>query len=150
MSLFPQRNRGFTLIELLVVIAIIGILAGVIFISLSGAKASARDARRESDIRQIVSAQGLYYNNNSAYLITRAIPLSIGTFLTTVPIDPGPGSPSYGWVDNVEAFQDYCVYATLEKASPTGGNKLIFTGGPGGSRQRDVATTFIPTLADCE
>jgi len=52
---------GFTLIELLVVIAIIGILSGIVIVSMSGARAKARDARRLSDMRQIATALQMYY-----------------------------------------------------------------------------------------
>ncbi len=49
-----QRNeKGFTLIELLVVIAIIGILATLGTVSLSSARAKARDAKRLSDVKQL-------------------------------------------------------------------------------------------------
>lgn len=50
------RNRargGFTLIELLVVVAIIGLLASVVFASLTTARARGRDARRVSDLREM-------------------------------------------------------------------------------------------------
>jgi prepilin-type N-terminal cleavage/methylation domain-containing protein len=45
--------KSFTLIELLVVIAIIGILAGIIVVSMGSAQGSANDARRKTDVNQL-------------------------------------------------------------------------------------------------
>jgi prepilin-type N-terminal cleavage/methylation domain-containing protein len=59
-------KKGFTLIELLVVIAIIGMLSSIVLVSLGGARARARDAKRQSDIRQISLALELAYNDSSA------------------------------------------------------------------------------------
>ena len=55
-TIFSSKNsRGFTLIELLVVIAIIGLLASVVFASLTTARQRGRDANRVSTLKQIAN-----------------------------------------------------------------------------------------------
>lgn len=64
-------DEGFTLIELLVVIAIIGVLASVVLTSLTTARARARDARRVSDLKQMINAiSQLAENANFATCVT--------------------------------------------------------------------------------
>lgn len=58
---------GFTLIELLVVIAIVGVLASVVLVALNASRAKARDVKRLADIRQLVQALEMYYDQNGAY-----------------------------------------------------------------------------------
>lgn len=60
-------TRGFTLIELLVVIAIIGILAVIGLTELRGAKESARNSVRMSDLAQIRLALNLYFDDTDHY-----------------------------------------------------------------------------------
>lgn len=59
-----NRSSGFTLIELLVVITIIGVLASVVLAALDDARASARDSKRVSEVRQLQTALEMYANLN--------------------------------------------------------------------------------------
>jgi len=63
----PKGKSAFTLIELLVVIAIIGILVTISIVSLSNARAKARDAKRVADIKQIQTALELFFNDQNRY-----------------------------------------------------------------------------------
>jgi len=64
-----KRLIAFTLIELLVVIAIVGILSGFVLVSLNSATNQATDARRKSDLSQIVKALLVYNTSNPTYPI---------------------------------------------------------------------------------
>src|SRR6185436_6509975 len=95
-NLFNRKDRGFTLIELLVVIAIIGILAAVVLVSLNSARQKSRDARRLADVRQIMTALELYYNDNGGYPQATLNDNGGGAYPVAVTRpDPTTGSPRF-------------------------------------------------------
>ncbi|MCK9393541.1 type II secretion system GspH family protein, partial [bacterium] len=72
-----MQNKGFTLIELLVVIAIIGILAGIIVVSMGGAQNAAKDAKVQSTLSQMRTAAQMYsMSHGNAYGTNAAIATS--------------------------------------------------------------------------
>ncbi|MBI2473230.1 type II secretion system protein [Candidatus Uhrbacteria bacterium] len=66
MSTNTNFKQGFTLVELLIVIAIVAILVAVIFVALDPATrfSQARDAVRQNDVGEILSAIKLYQVDN--------------------------------------------------------------------------------------
>ena len=60
-------SQGFTLVELMVVVGIIAILATAVMASFSGGQAQARDAERQTELRQMEIAIESYRRDNRRY-----------------------------------------------------------------------------------
>ncbi|MFA6492942.1 MAG: type II secretion system protein [Patescibacteria group bacterium] len=65
-----SRLKGFTLIELLVVVFIIAVLASLVIVNVSGARASARDAKRVANMKTIQGALEQYNEKYGTYPMT--------------------------------------------------------------------------------
>ena len=61
-----MNKKGFTLIELLIVISIIGILAGIVIVSLSGSTDNAEDAATKANLRSVATLYAEVFAENNA------------------------------------------------------------------------------------
>jgi len=62
-----RRNEGFTLIELLVVIAIIGLLAGIVWVGLTGARLKAKISKASAETNTIYKAIMMFHADTGKY-----------------------------------------------------------------------------------
>jgi len=62
-----RNSKGFTLIELLIVVVIIGILASIAIPKFANTKEKAYLAAMKADLRNLVTAQESYFEENMTY-----------------------------------------------------------------------------------
>ena len=142
LNFLKGKSKGFTLIELLVVIAIIGILAAVVLVSLNSARAKSRDAKRLADVRQVMTAMELFYNDNNSYpddggvtpTLTDGAP-AFSTFLSQWPTTPTPNDGTCTAAENTYTYigiDSTCLVANLDATDPACYNLTFCLGAPTG------------------
>ena len=119
-----QKDRGFTLIEILFIVAILAVLIAALSFSFSNIPKKARDRRGMSDLRAIVHALEMKYNENLHYpnlpdaetSISDTINLQGNPLLPHLSELPqGNGVREYHWKDDSTLNpQNFCVYFQLE------------------------------------
>lgn len=112
-----NNKKGFTLIELLIVVAIIGVLAAFAGIKLVGAQKSARDANRQSDLKQYQNLLEVYANSNNSRYPIEVISANVSDLCGIL----GAGATCEDDSDNPYQYQTdasgfkYVLWAKLEK-----------------------------------
>lgn len=114
-----MKGKGFTLVELLVVIAVIGIVSSVALVGFSGSRAKARDARRISDLQNILKDVIVRQGFNSVTLgCTNPTGTNLITSCTSL---YGYTDPS-GTITCNKAIPRACQYTVF--LPPTGGTLM--------------------------
>ena len=161
-------KKGFTLIELLVVVSIISLLAAMILVSLSMARARARDSERKQNMIQLRTALELYQAQNNSYPVqpywtTAPTGLSScswshesedwipglasagngGPFIPSLPKDPNPKRvPCRGYY-YISDGKDYMILNNIAESDPA--PQDAFYRFPAGCREDPLrrAHTFV-------
>ncbi|OGM33066.1 hypothetical protein A2803_03030 [Candidatus Woesebacteria bacterium RIFCSPHIGHO2_01_FULL_44_21] len=126
-----MRNKGFTLIELLIVVAILGLLSTFAIIRFTGSQGSARDARRQSDLRQYQTALEVYANRSNSLYPVQASVVNIATTmcgtlnLSSCPTDPSASASMFYRYQSNAGGSDYILWATLERPDASGATQYF-------------------------
>ena len=122
-------KKGFTLVELLVVLTVIAVLVTISVFGLQGARESARDSRRKSDLETIRSGLEIYRADCDAYPSSITFGGSLrgtvanpsaacstsNTYIAEIPQDPQDPSRAYRYARTSTITYELC--AALEQGS---------------------------------
>jgi len=141
-----QIKKGFTLIELLIVSTIILILASVVLVNMTSARAKARDSARASNLKELQTAIDLYFENNYHYpektaagdsyislcneagmaTVMPSLGVSLQSYLPSMPQEKLAEHTGYAYCpDLASGSQEYAIGADMEN---TGAYPSQFTG----------------------
>lgn len=143
-----KQREGFTLIELLIVVAILGVLSGILFVSIGqGPLIKARDGKRKSDVSELVKAieryrsetgnlpinrnPGTYYSSVNADFLQE---LKDAGMLPSAPHDPQEPANAYQYYDytnNGASPQDYWLVIAVLESGETQWLGSVGAGQPG-------------------
>ncbi|MCK9578301.1 DUF2341 domain-containing protein [bacterium] len=152
-------QKSFTLIELLIVIAIIGILFGILIISMTGAINSANDAKRKADIHQLVNTLLAYNASHPSYPISSTacnigsncsaeVNAALGNGINAR--DPSGGYYSYSSTDGTNFIISTIMSdsSTYYYSSSSSKYSISSSGIPGWNKRKPITVSSTSALTD--
>ena len=127
-----SHPKGFSLVELMVVIVILGLLAGVVTISVRGYLVRSRQQIARTEIATIQTALDTYYSQNGRYptneegieILAKKTEDGIDAILSKVPVDPWKNPYEYISPGKNGPYEVIC-YGADHREGGTGENKDI-------------------------
>lgn len=129
-------SDGFTLIELMIVISIIGMLAGVVMVSMRGARTKAQIARAQTDVSEIYKAIMLMEASTEKYPASNNISTAANFKKFVAPFLPGVDNDPWGhsyFYDGCPAPCTSCIIGGVSIGCETGAYAAsVCSAGPDG------------------
>src|SRR5881396_3480516 len=91
-----REEEGFTLIELMVVVLIIAILLAIAIPTFLGARERAQDRAAQSDIRNALTAEKVFYTDNQTYTAGTTGEAAIKSIEPSLTYSAGPTKTAVG------------------------------------------------------
>ncbi len=149
--MIKKFNRGFTLIELLVVIAIIGVLSAVVLGQLNSARAKGANASIKSNLVNLRSPAGLWYDNisggNGAFTGFCATPGTVSALASAA--SSGGGTINTSTNDCNDNAGGWAAYSVLKIAEGTFTTWCVDANGNSKGQTAAQATTLSNTATAC-
>ncbi len=100
-----KTGRGFTIIEVMVVLVILGLIGGIVTLSLVGATTQAKVDTTKQSMQQIQSAFKMHYTRNNNYPASADWQQAIQNTLSKAPEDAWGNQFLYYQLDDGKNFQ---------------------------------------------
>ncbi len=117
-----RQQPGFTLIELLIVVLIIGILASIAIPKFSKTKENAYMASMKSDLRNLVTAEEMYFNDNMTYSADKSLAglnyLETTAVTVTIAVAAGPPVGYSATSAHVGTVETCAIYLSVAPVAP--------------------------------
>lgn len=154
-------KKAFTLIELLIVITIIGILMALAIASYARTRASARDAKRQSDLEQIKSAAEIYRADNGRYpgfgsagtdngwAFADTLSILSPNYMNPIPTDPNYSASNSNCFTHYLYWTDGAKYTIFSYYMETGSVTKPVPNGPEGGTTPDSYKSYTIGSGAC-
>ncbi len=133
-----MQAKGFTLIELLIVVSIIGILAGIVVISLGDSSETARKNKAKANVAQAVRT--MFIKQAAEGKVDVACPQGTASIVDNI------AQESVLYCRNIDTSGDFLVFEVYSRATPT--NLSVWCADKNSPTPKDITSDISETEID--